>query len=213
MTLTYQDIDWKNVLIKRYRNYNLTELDVMVIFVSDNVLSLEADSLLTCDLLATYMSAKKDDIDASLTKLMQKKFLVLDEKSMHFSLDAFKKRLFDDMQKDLYLETTASSGESDDSLYDYLEKLSGRTLSPIERDMVSNWIKEGVKEDDIKEACQKSLNKGGSISFKKADKIILDLERSQSRKDLGVSTVNEDTRRQEKIKDILNYDWTYHPQD
>lgn len=209
MTITFNDIDWKNVLLKRYQNYGLNELDVMVLFISDLILNLEEETIITCDILSSYMSAKKEDLDVSLNKLLEKRYLVLDEKSMRFSLSSFKSKLFEDLKKDLYLHSsTLDKHQVDDSLYDYIEKFVGRTLSPIERDMVSNWLKEGASEEQIKEACQKSLTKSGDISFKRADKIILELERSQSRKAIGTSTVNEDTRKQDKIRDILNYDWT-----
>ena len=209
MTITYHDIDWKNILLKRYQNYGLNELDVMVLFISDLILKLESETIITCDILSSYMSAKKDDLDISLNKLLKKKYLVLNDQTMRFSLESFKSKLFDDLKKDLYLHSsTEETVQADGSLYEYIEKFIGRTLSPIERDMVTNWLKEGASEEQIKEACQKSLTKSGDISFKRADKIILELERSQSRKAIGTSTVNEDTRKQDKIRDILNYDWT-----
>ena len=213
MTITFKDVDWKNILLKRYQGYGLNELDVMVLFICDLILSLEDDTIITVDILSSYMSAMKDDLDVSLNKILEKKFLVLDDKTMRFSLNNFKNRLFSDLKKDWYLETSSSANKVESSsLFDFLERFIGRTLSPIERDLISNWLKEGASEEQIKEACQKSLTKSGDISFKKADKLILELERSQSRKDIGASTVNEDTRKQQKIRELLDYDWTYNPE-
>ncbi len=207
MTITHADIDWKNILLKRYRSYSLEELDVMVLFMCDLVLSIEADQLLTADLLSSYMSAKKEDIDASLNKLLEKKYLTIDKNSF-FSLESFKERLFEDLKKDLYLATSTDNSSSSAKLVEYLEKLIGRTLSPIEKDSVFNWLKSGASEDQIKEACQKSINKSGSISMKRAEKLILEMERGESRKGIGASMVNEDTRKKTDIQNLMDYDWT-----
>ena len=84
-------------------------------------------------------------------------------------------------------------------------------LSPIEKDTVTRWLQEGADEGMIKEACQKAMGKSGHISFKSADKFVLEMERSQGRKDIGVSTVNEETRKKEELRDLFNNaDWTYH---
>mgnify|MGYP000957594169 FL=1 len=55
MNISKTDLDWKNILVKKYLSYDLDELDVMVIFVSDNILIQEPKTLLTCDILGAYM--------------------------------------------------------------------------------------------------------------------------------------------------------------
>ena len=72
-------------------------------------------------------------------------------------------------------------------------------------------VLEGADEGMVKEACQRSLTRSGNISFKAADRRILEMERSEGRKKIGVSTVDEDTRKKKEIRDIiLNTDWTIH---
>ena len=84
MNLTRNDVDWKSLLIKKYQSYGLDELDTMVIFVSDAVLSIQENTLLTCDILSPYMKATKDVIDQSLSKLMSKKYLTIVRKGNSF---------------------------------------------------------------------------------------------------------------------------------
>ena len=213
MEINKDDVSFSSLLIKYYPNYDLDELDVVVILVSDAVLKMQKDILLTCDILSTYMKAKEDDIDASLTKLMSKDIITIEKghnSSLHSSLDKFKDKLFEDFVKDLILKRSVPKNR-EDNIYNYIEQLIGRTLSPIERDIVTNWLRSGAKEDMIKEACQRSMTKSGNISFKAADKIILELERSESRKKVGVSTVDEETKKNQEVRDILlNTDWIYH---
>ncbi|MFA6624999.1 MAG: DnaD domain protein [Bacilli bacterium] len=211
MNITRKDVDWKSLLIKRYLSYDLDETDVMVIFVSDALLGIEPKTLLTCDILSAYMKAKREDIDQSLTKLIDKKYMIIDTEAenIYSSVSSFKDRLFDDYIKDVSLRSRNRGTQSSDSdsVYSKLEELTGHMLSPIERDMVTNWIKEGATDGMIYEACQKSLTKSGNISFKTADKKILEMERSKDRKDIGVSTIDEDTKKK-RLGDILGKtDW------
>ena len=66
MEINYQDFDFKSRLIKRYLNYELSENDVMVILVSDELLKDEPNRLLTADSLAPFMHLSPDEIDAVL---------------------------------------------------------------------------------------------------------------------------------------------------
>jgi hypothetical protein len=213
MEITKDDIDWKSLLIKRYLNYELSELDVMVLFVSDALLKREPATLITCDVLSQYMTAPKEDLDLSLSRLLKKKDISVTTigKDLSFTLEPFKEKLFQDYLHDLSILGQSDPKDASTTLYDELEKIGGGTLSSVERDIVTNWLKEGASEGMIKEACQKSLLRSGHISFKTADKKVLEMERSSSQKEVGASTVNEETRRNEKLKDLFaNSDWTYH---
>lgn len=207
MNITIKDIDWKSLLIKKYLRYDLNELDCMVIFVADAVLDMQPKTLLTCDILSPYMKASKDDIDTSLSKLMSKKYITIEQEGMNFysTLNSFFQLLFHDEIKDLSLKGSYQSKDSliAENLYSYLEDLGGQ-LSPIEKDRVTNWLKEGADEDMIKEACRKSVTSSGHISFKKADEIVLQLERSASRKNIGVSTVDETDRKNDTLKRVID---------
>lgn len=212
MNLTFNDIDWKSLLIKKYLHYGLEENDVMVLFVSEAVLQMQPKTLLTCDILSPYMKLSEDKIDSSLSNLMSKKIITIvqDNTAFYSSLDAFKEILFKDEIKDLSLKGSYTSNEKrlTEGLYAYLETLNG-PLTAIDRDRVSAWLKEGASEMMIKEACKKSVTKGGHISFPQADRLILEMERGQSRKNIGVSTINEQDRKADALRDLIDgSDWS-----
>ena len=206
MNLTRNDVDWKSLLIKKYQSYGLDELDTMVIFVSDAVLSIQENTLLTCDILSPYMKATKDVIDQSLSKLMSKKYLTIVRKGNSFfsSLEGFKDQLFKDEIKDLILKDGSETSATllSENLYSYLEGING-PLSPLEKDKVTQWIKSGADENMIKEACKKSVTKSGHISFKSADSLLLQMQRSESRKTIGVSTVNEEENKSAALQKLI----------
>lgn len=206
MNLTVNDVDWKNLLIKKYQSYGLDETDCMVLFVSDAVLNIQKNILLTCEILSPYMKATRESIDRSLSKLMEKKYLVILQSGNSFSssLDNFKERLFKDEIKDLVLKGgNKDSSALNENLYSFLESING-PLTPLDRDRVTQWLKDGVEENMIKEACQKALTKNGHISFKTADTYILQMQRSASRKTVGVSTVNEEENRSAQLQKLID---------
>ena len=84
MKISANEIDWKGLLVKKYLHYGLNELDCMVLFISDAVLDMQPKTLLTCDVLAPYMYASKDDIDSSLSNLMGKKFIQIKQEGNIF---------------------------------------------------------------------------------------------------------------------------------
>ena len=206
MNITLKDIDWKSLLVKKYLHYDLNEIDVMVLFVSEAVLDMQEKTLVTCDILSPYMKCAKDDIDTSLSKLMTKKIITIVQEGVNFysSIEEFKLRLFREEIKDLTLRGSDSvTNVVSENLYSYLESIGG-PLSPVEKDRVMSWLKEGADETMVKEACKRSLTKNGHISFNNADHFILEMERRASRKNIGVSTIDENDRKNDAMSRAMD---------
>ena len=212
MEINYQDFDFKSRLIKRYLNYELSENDVMVILVSDELLKDEPNRLLTADSLAPFMHLSPDEIDACLARLMQKKVISMEKAGNSYcsSLVSFKKKLFDDFIKDTLLrQENGKVVKADNEFYDYVQHLQGsKEISSVQRQYLSRWLQDGVSQSRIKEALEKSLRPSG-ISFSSADKRIRERQRSQGRSTIGTSTVNEKTGKKVDYSDLFNNeDWT-----
>lgn len=213
MNISIHDLDWKNILIKKYKDYGLNETETMVIFLADSILSIDAKAMLTPEILSSYMTIKKEDIDAALSGLINKGIieLCMEKGSFFSSIDGFKQRLFDDVVKDLSFSREKAIITSGANFYNEIEQMTQSTLSPFDRDRVTTWLRNGATEGMVKEAIEKSMTANGNINFGKADKLILEMERGKSREELGSSTVNEETSRNEEIRNFLDSnDWTYH---
>ena len=196
MELSQSDIDFSTLLLKRYYYYRLSDLECFTILICNQLLNRDKTLLLTRDVLSKHMASTKGEIDSILNELIKKGIIeiVNSGDQIYSSLDKFKKRIYDDLIKDIRLEKEGNTTPSS-SLYSYLEQLNDRPLSSLERDYISNWLKDGISESLIKEACVKSKTKNGYISFKKADSYVLVALRSLSRKEIGVSTIDEKRER------------------
>ncbi len=149
MDINAYDLDWKSILIKKYKNYDLDEIDCMVLFVSDAVLHVEPKTLITKEILSPYM-VDGDKIDDSLSRLMEKQYIAIKNEGNAFftSLEEFKKKIFDDAIKDMVLKNQSNTLNSrrSDSLYQEIESIANRSLTPLERDQVTSWIKSGAED-------------------------------------------------------------------
>ena len=212
MEITTDDFSFDRLLVKRYTIYRLDELDVVVLLVMDALLDLQPKSLITCDTLASYMSASKDEIDASLSKLIGKQYVefVDDGRTLYSSIDKFKQKIFDDYVKDRILqEKNSGNNLRDSTIYVDLEEMTGTTLAPLERDYVTRWLQSGATDSMIKEACTRSLTKSGHISFKAANQMISALLRSEDRMEYGVSAKSDDHDQTSTRDIIMNTDWLH----
>lgn len=206
MNITMNDLDWKAILIKKYKEYKLTEVETMLLFLSDAILSIDPTTFLSPELLSSYMTVSKDEIDLALTKLMSKGFIdtTFEGGSMKYRVDSFKKRVFEDLVRDFSLRREKERMESSSNLYTDIEQMTGTILSPIEKDRITNWLRNGASEGMIKEAIESSMTANGNINFSKADKKVLEMLRGESRRELGSSAIDEDTSSNEKIREYLS---------
>lgn len=207
MELGQSDFDFSTLLLKRYNYYRLSDLECLTILICNQLLTRDSKLLLTRDILSKHMASTKEEIDSLLNELIKKGIIeiVNNDNQIYSSIDKFKKRIYDDLIKDIRLEKEGNTHPSS-SLYSYLEQLNDRPLSSIERDYISNWLKDGISESLIKEACVKSKTKNGYISFKKADSFVLASLRSLSRKEIGVSTIDE-KRERDNASLLFGKDW------
>ena len=207
MELGQSDFDFSTLLLKRYNYYRLSDLECLTILICNQLLTRDSRLLLTRDILSKHMASTKEEIDSLLNELIKKGIIeiVNNDNQIYSSIDKFKKRIYDDLIKDIRLEKEGNTHPSS-SLYSYLEQLNDRPLSSIERDYISNWLKDGISESLIKEACVKSKTKNGYISFKKADSFVLASLRSLSRKEIGVSTIDE-KRERDNASLLFGKDW------
>lgn len=209
MKFSFKDIDWRSVLLKRYKDYGLDETDVMVILVTDQIIKTDPDAPVTPETLAGYMTLPASEIDRSLYKLMDKKLIsfTMENNISKFTLDNLFEKLFSDLKRDLVLYDSAGSSSKVENAYKFLEDTLGRTLSVLEVDRISSWLKEGADLAMIKSAVANLNSRHTRITFSKLNQEILRLEKEKDIESEGY-TVRDDTNRDErKLNQLLTHNW------
>lgn len=213
MELSYKDIDWRSALVRRYKAYGLDEVDLAVI-LSIYEETKEDDVFLSSDELVSYMVAKKDVIDSSLVKLINKKLItyINRDNSTVISLAPLFSKLVIDVKKDIVLDSKDSSKEKNkdlvNTLYTYFETEMGKSLSSREVDRIAFWLKQDISENMIHECVEKLKDQRKRVSITAVDKLLLKMQKQDDIKKEGFSPRSEDwDKGSEETLRIISEPW------
>lgn len=93
--------------------------------------------------------------------------------------------------------------ESSNDIYSLFESEFGRTLSPTETEIISNWIESDIPEELIKEALKEAVL-SGVHNMRYIDKILFEWTKKGYKE---VSDIKRKPEKEEKIEEIYDYDW------
>ena len=95
--------------------------------------------------------------------------------------------------------------KNDSVLYDTFEKEFGRTLSPIEYEIINGWVNQGISNELILAALKETVFNGVN-NLRYVDKILFEWNKKGIKK---VSDVNDVRKKDEEQKDdsYYEYDW------
>lgn len=93
--------------------------------------------------------------------------------------------------------------ESSNDIYSLFESEFGRTLSPTETEIISNWVESDIPEELIKEALKEAVL-SGVHNMRYIDKILFEWTKKGYKE---VSDIKRKPEKEEKIEEIYDYDW------
>lgn len=182
MDFILEDLDWKKILLRRYKNYRLDEQELVVLFLI-NELNRGAPHLISVDELESYTTMSAQRIDSILSRLIELKYVALSEEDASISIMPIKQKVYSDTIKDIKLEETSrdfsKARDQAESIYGHVEQAIGRQISSIEYDTICNWFKTGANLELIDEAITKAKAKRGNPSVASIDKQLLILQKAK----------------------------------
>lgn len=188
MDFSIADVDWRALLLKRYKHYHLTEDDVMVIFMCDLAMKADASFCPTAEFLLPYMTLSEDQIDQSLVKLMGRKPPLLGQKMKGgmsvFTLDPLFNLLLEDFKKDLVLDSRHPRITADNRAVNFLSNVFGRQFTAIEMDRINDWLTHGVSLEAIQTAVANIQQAGQKVTLNRLDKTLAKIQAAKAAKAL-----------------------------
>ena len=141
-------------------------------------------------------------------KLIELKVVKNDKGIMeeYISLDMFYEKL------SMYLVEILNEKKDDDSIFKILESELGKTLSPMEMEIVKAWKESNYTDEIIKEAIKESVY-NGVANLRYIDKILYNWSKEgiKTLEDVEKSRKNFREKEKEKAnsskKEIFDYDW------
>ena len=97
MDFILEDIDWRKILIRRYKNYHLNENDLAVILLI-NELNRGVPHLISPEEIVPYTTMNAEQIEQIMSKLLKAGYASIE--GVSFSVNAIKKKIFDDTVKE-----------------------------------------------------------------------------------------------------------------
>lgn len=124
------------------------------------------------------------------------------QREEHITLEPFYRKL------SLLLEEEVNAADSSNSnIYEVVEKEFGRTLSPIEYEIIKAWLDSQIKEEVILEALKEATFNGVS-NLRYIDKILYEWGKKgiKTKEDVEKNKLRFQRERKE-TKEVFDYDW------
>ena len=187
-----------SILIKNYKKYNINENELVLIIYLLNQKDLEFNPQKISKELNTDIS----NLLSNISELEKKDVLKIDhvvEKSIHKELVNL-----DSLYNKLAFSMMDEKKETKNVLFDKFEEEFGRTLSPMEYEIINSWsssYKEEIILEALKEAVYNNVN-----NLRYIDKILSEWNKK------GIKTIKdiEEDRKNFSKKDkkqLVEYDW------
>lgn len=188
-------ISFRLALLDSYKKLGLNENEAMVILLIDYLLG-QGNSLITSDLLSLKMTLQPEEIDGILVELLNKKYLSYktEEGKLVTSIENIRKIVYFEMKKTLTWEVKKESAQKDESLisdlYSLYEDKASQPLSPLEKDTIVSWLKNGYSEEEIKNAVLDTA-RFKKLTIREVERTLKAKRRAKDLSEEGVSAIKD----------------------
>lgn len=142
-TLLKNDIiNFDQLLLDKYSVLGLDETEAIILIKLNKIL--KSGKKFSIDLLTSCMSISENDLRNKLVSLINNQFitLMLDGKSELYSIDDTYKRLADTIVQNAIEAKTEKQETEVEKVVNALQKSFNKILTPLDLEMVHNWIYE-----------------------------------------------------------------------
>ena len=92
------------------------------------------------------------------------------------------------------------------TIYDKFEKEFGRTLSPMEYEIIGAWLDNNYEEQTIELALKEAIY-NGVTNLRYIDKILSEWKKKGIKTENDIKTEREKRNKQKPKKEVFEYDW------
>lgn len=193
MDFIKEDLDYRKVLLRRYKSYHLNEVELCALLLIDE-LNRGVPHLIKPEELEPFMSISAKDIDVIMGKLVKFGYIIIDNTKHCFSLQPLKEKIFNDTIKEVSVnEAEANNFKTYEDIYNLVISALKRGITPVEYDTVNSWVIKKIDKELIETTINKLLTKRKSVTIAAIDK---ELNKSKKEKE------TLDKNSEELLKDL-----------
>lgn len=182
------------------------ELDCNALILLIYFLNIKNKDIFNYDKIIKDLNITDKELMEGLSRLQEKKLLIMSIEKNENGLMEEKIDVSPFYEIILSKLLEEQQEEKKNTIYDIFEKELGRTLSPLEYDMISTWLTSGVKEEIIEEALKEAVYNGVN-SFKYIDKILFEWNKKGIKKKEDIK--KEEKKKEEEKEETSSFDFEW----
>jgi len=200
--LQNRDITIPRILFTNYKKIGLTEKElIFTIYLMNNT------EIFNPKQISIDMNINLNEVMEIVSNLKSKGILDIELKKLGTKRNEY--IILDNLYEKLTNIIINKEEEKTTNIYDIFEKEFGRTISPMEYQIIGAWLDNGTSEETILLALKEATYNGVS-NLRYIDKIISEWNKKgiKTQEDVEKSRLNFKQKKETKPKnDILDYDW------
>lgn len=191
----FSAVSFRGTILDCYKKLGLSENELVVILVIDRLLE-QGNTFFTSQDLAMKMSLSAQEIDKIMAGLFARNLITLESMGGEnsWSIDNVKTQVQAEFTKQFNLEQDVMMNKQLDArraaLLKFYEEKLDKTLSPLEKDAIKEWIAADFTDEEIKDALMDAIQQGKK-TIRAVDKILRNHRREQDIIKEGASGVND----------------------
>lgn len=184
------------ILLTSYKKLNITtnELILLIYFIGNDEFDLEK--------ICNELDIKGHEALKLIDSLSKKDILKLQKRTNNNICEEYV--CLDEFYNKLALSLINEKEEVTTSIYDDFEKEFGRTLSPMEYEIIGAYIDSGFSEELILAALKEAVY-NGVTNLRYIDKILYDWQKKGIKNSKDIKEKNKPNKKQQK--EVFDYDW------
>ena len=148
-----------------------------------------------------------NDLNIPLKDVMKYISTLTDKKMLKVIID------LDDFYRKISLKMVSNVNDNLDelnsSVFTFIEKEFGRTLSPMENEIIKSWLENGSSEELVREAVKEATFNGVN-NLRYIDKILYEWEKKgiKNKEDVDKNrNLHRKKEKEEPVEEIFDYNW------
>lgn len=191
------------LLLTNYKNFQINELDVIILIYLLN----EKEAIFNPIKISEDLNLNKNEVLMSIEELTNKDLIKIELKKInniheeYLNFEPFYTKLG-------YMVVNEEEIKAEDSnnIFSVFESEFGRTLSPIEYQIINGWIEDQLSEDMIIEALKEATYNGVS-NLRYIDKILYEWRKKGYHSKDDIEKNRNNFNKKEVKKEMFDYNW------
>lgn len=191
------------LLLTNYKTLNISELNLIILIYLLN----EKDNLFNPKKISNDLKLSQQEVLMSIDELSNKDLLKLEIKKVnnireeYINLDNLYTKL-----GYLIMNEEEIKAEESNNIFDVFEREFGRTLSPIEYQIINGWLDDKLSEEIIIEALKEATYNGVS-NLRYIDKILYEWRKKGINNKNDIEKNKTDFNKKPEKKEMFDYNW------